>query len=243
MAHLDLLSRSLCGAAACRLTSIVPLALLDRLLSICFRYHSLVLDVSWVKVHKLDLSSATFCIHSASLCDTYYERDKRASTKLDNFFATRKSALGGDMIRPLSPYRFRRTWRRRLHTSTGSFSLEQILELSFLLREVNACPGPLVSSILPLSLLPFSPQRRLLFHLCFLILRCAYKRILTLNDVILTIYIIFTYSHENSLLFIFILRYVITRIFRHRKEYKKWKSNTKSDVKIFMNKKKSKLLN
>lgn len=84
MAHLDLLSRSRCGAAACRLTSIVPLAPLDRLLSTCFRYHSPVLDVSWVKVHawsKLDLSSAAFCIRSAPLrfAMPYYIRDERAS--------------------------------------------------------------------------------------------------------------------------------------------------------------------
>jgi len=92
MAHLDLLSRSLCGAAACQLTSIVPLAPLDRLLSTCFRYHSLVLDVSWVKVYKLDLSSAMFCIYSALLCDTYYERDERASRSW-TIFSRRENRL------------------------------------------------------------------------------------------------------------------------------------------------------
>lgn len=79
MAHLDLLSRSRCGATACRLTSIVPLAPLDRLLSTCFRYHSSVLDVSWVKVHKLDLSSTRFASVLLRFAIFTTKRDKRAS--------------------------------------------------------------------------------------------------------------------------------------------------------------------
>lgn len=53
---------------AYRLTSIVPLAPLDRPLSTCFRHHSLVLDVSWVKVHEPGSVRAPFAICIRVLC-------------------------------------------------------------------------------------------------------------------------------------------------------------------------------
>lgn len=149
MAHLDLLSRSRCGAAACRLTSIVPLAPLDRLLSTCFRYHSSVLDVSWVKVYKLDLSSAAFYIRSVSLCNTYYERDERTSrsrtilSRCENRLSTRYARChpigfeghGGDVC---------------IHRPTV-FRLNKSLSLRFFSGKSMLALGPLVSSVLPLT--------------------------------------------------------------------------------------------
>lgn len=116
---------------------------------------------------------------SAPLPDARHGRASRGRTILSR---RGSRAPVGDTTRPLSPYRHRRTWRRRLHTSTGSFPLEQILEPSFLPRPGSQCLCPGIPLYRPL-LLRFSLRGRLLFRLHSLILRRAYRRILTLDDV------------------------------------------------------------
>lgn len=168
MAHLDLLSRSRCGAAACRLTSIVPLAPLDRLLSTCFRYHSSVLDVSWVKVHELDLSSSAFCIRSASFRDTY-ERNERASCS--------RTILSRHENRLSEAIRYARCHPIGSEGHGGDvcihrpavFRLNKSLSLRFFFGKSMLALVPLYRPFFR-SLLPFSPQKRLLFCLCSLIL-------------------------------------------------------------------------
>lgn len=174
MAHLDLLSRSRCGAAACRLTSIVPLAPLDRLLSTCFRYHSPVLDVSWVKVYKLDLSSAAFCIRSVSLCDIYYERDEHAScsrtilsrcenrlsktTRYARCHPIGSEGHGGDVcIHRPAVFRLNKSLSLRFFSGKSMLALVPLYRLFFR------------------SLLPFSPETSFILSLFLDLTTCLQK--------------------------------------------------------------------
>lgn len=210
MAHLDLLSRSRRGAAAYRLTSIVPLAPLDRPLSTCFRYCSAVLDVSWVKVH--DGTSGLSVVVAAVLCIRFATRSRRRRrrrrrrwrrrapscvTGTGQFFrsarkpapeATRHARChpigsegrGGDVcIHRPAVFRSNKS-SSRVSSSTG--------------KSMLAAPSPpcIVRSSAHRRRCRRRcyrlPRGRLLFRLCFSILRRAYRGILTLGDVAATMY-------------------------------------------------------
>lgn len=195
----------------CRLTSIVPLAPLDRLLSTCFRYHSPVLDVSWVKVHKLDLSSAAFCIRSASLCDTCYERDVRASrnrtilSRRENRLskATRYARChpigskghGGDVC---------------IHRP-AVFRSNKSLSLRFFFGKSMLALVPLYRPFFRL-LLPFSPETSFILSVFLDLTTCLQK------DSHARRCHSYNHSRIRAYSFTFLLRYIIINIFRHRKE-------------------------
>lgn len=204
MAHLDLLSRSRRGAAAYRLTSIVPLVPPGptHYPPVSGNVRS-SLTCRGSRSTRSGLSAVALCIRSASRCSP-----RARVTRTDNSFATRKRAPVGDTTRPLSPYRHRRTWRRRLHTSTGSFPLEQILEpfRFFLAREVNPWPRyPLVSSALPP---PSSPGTPFIPSAFLDLTTCLQKDSHALH--------VFCAKNDFST-FTFIWRYIIET---YRKEYK-----------------------
>ena len=73
MAHLDLLSRSRCVPADIYCPLGTPGPTIIHLLRV-----PLVLDISWVKVQKIDPSFSAFCIRFVSLCNISHERDERA---------------------------------------------------------------------------------------------------------------------------------------------------------------------
>lgn len=190
MAHLDLLSRSRRGAAAYRLTSIVPLAPLDRPLSTCFRYCSPVLDVSWVKVHDgnpwLVRRRCRRALHPFRYAITKKKKEETSAfvRHAGQFFrgarkpapeATRHARChpigsegrGGDVC----------IHRPAVFRSNKSSS------------RVSSSPGKSMLAAGPPCIVRSSahrrrfPRGRLLFRLCFSILRRAYRRILTLGDV------------------------------------------------------------
>lgn len=144
MAHLDLLSRSRRSAACVPSDIYCPLGTPGPAI-----IHLLPVTLArpWRVVGQgpRGLACPTSRFASAPLRDARHECASRGRTILSRH-GNRLPA--GDTTRPLSPYRHRRTWRRRLHTSTGSFPLEQILEPSFLPRSGSQCLPryPLVSS-------------------------------------------------------------------------------------------------
>lgn len=115
MAHLDLLSRSPPQCLRYRLTSIVPLAPLDRPLSTCFRYCPAVLDVSWVKVHghAVTVRRRAFASASHRVDHRRESRGEAAEARhhvagtilLPRARAKETGSRGDTTTRPLSPYR------------------------------------------------------------------------------------------------------------------------------------------
>lgn len=187
MAHLDLLSRSRRGAAAYRLTSIVPLAPLDRPLSICFRCRSPVLDVSWVKVRESGLSAAAVRAFRPRRFARYPPQGRRTCVaRADNSFASRlpkatrharchpigSEGRGGDVC----------IHRPAVFRSNKSSSL------CFFFAPGSQClPWSPCVVRSPLSAPPPLPGDVFYFFWCFLILRRAYSEILTLDDVAATV--------------------------------------------------------
>lgn len=179
MAHLDLLSRSRCVPADIYCPLGTPGPTIIHLLRV-----PLVLDISWVKVQKIDPSFSAFCIRIVSFCNTSYERDEGAlrsrtilsrcenrlseATRYARCHPIGSKGHGGDVcIHRPAVFRLNKSLSLRFFFGK---SMRALVSSSCIVRSFAHC------------CLFFPRDTSLFYSVCFLILRRAYKRILTLDD-------------------------------------------------------------
>lgn len=181
-----------------RLTSIVPLAPLDRPLSTCFRYCSPVLDVSWVKVY--DGTPGLSVVVAVVLCIRFATRLRRRRRRNRRWQAPSCVTGTGQFFGGARKPAPEATRHARCHPigsegRGGDVCIHRpaVFRSNKSSSRVSSSPGK--SMLVPPPVSPCTvrssahrrrhrlPRGRLLFRLCFSILRRAYRRILTLGDV------------------------------------------------------------